>query len=411
MINAVWLLFSALGFLWGNGIYGHIFVPVIVLAWLSAPNRTCAWLLMLLYYLAAARGVPFGYRIYETLNPGEVSGYLLWFAACAALSLPWALLWKHHSQRKFAESFIRLLCVMLLISVPPIGIVGWTNPIMYGAAWYFPGTGFIGILLTMVVLVCVQTLFLSKKYEWSLRWQKNMVSMLALFVLLSMILNVKTEAVKQSSMSAVASEWQGVDTNIGGIEGKEGFEALNACLDYVIYKATTGKHAFVLMPEFASFRWDDLTNMTLSVMEKELAAQGVTVIINAQGKGENSGSYDNEMRAFGKNSGYVYRQRFPPPVGMWRPWTKGWTRAHWLDSGIWQYMDRNGHNKKAACLICYEQLLVMPVVVSMLFKPDIIIAQENHWWSRYTSIPNCSREAVTLVGRLFGVPVVTARNV
>ena len=405
------LCFSALGFLWGNGIYGHILIPLVVIAWLFAPDRATAWGLMLAYYLAAARGVPFGYRIYETLNPGDISGFLLWFIACLALSLPWLALWKYYKERSSQETLVRLLIVLLLISVPPVGIVGWGNPLIYGAGWYFPRSGFIGVLFTMIMFVALHSIASAGTDLQNHKMVRRYSALIAIMLLLvSAGLNVAETTENHRGSESAAKDWMGINTEIGGIEGAYGFEELNSCLDLIIYKATTGQRAFVLAPEFASFRWDDMTNMTLRLMEKQLSPLGVTVIINAQGKGENSGSFDNEMRAYGRHSGFVYRQRFPPPVGMWRPWTKGWTRAHWFDTGIWHYQDAVGQPRRAACLICYEQLIVMPVAVSMLFQPDIIIAQENHWWSKNTPIPNCAREAIMMIGRLFGVPVVTARN-
>ena len=50
--------------------------------------------------------------------------------------------------------------------------------------------------------------------------------------------------------------------------------------------------------------------------------------------------------------------------------------------------------RPVAGLICYEQLLVWPALVSLAHNPQVIVAPSNAWWSRDTSIPDIQRTAL-----------------
>ena len=61
-------------------------------------------------------------------------------------------------------------------------------------------------------------------------------------------------------------------------------------------------------------------------------------------------------------------------------------------------------------LICYEQLLIWPILQSALHKPDVIIAIGNGWWATGTSIPEIQLASMKAWARLFGLPLATAFN-
>ena len=65
---------------------------------------------------------------------------------------------------------------------------------------------------------------------------------------------------------------------------------------------------------------------------------------------------------------------------------------------------------RIAPLICYEQLLLWPVLQSTLQSPDVIVATGNGWWTRGTSIIAIQKASVAAWAKLFGMPVVMAFN-
>ncbi|OYW97558.1 MAG: conjugal transfer protein TraB, partial [Rhizobiales bacterium 32-66-8] len=66
--------------------------------------------------------------------------------------------------------------------------------------------------------------------------------------------------------------------------------------------------------------------------------------------------------------------------------------------------------RRIAPLICYEQLVVWPILQSMLHRPDAIVATGNGWWTVGTSIIDIQNASTIAWARLFDVPLVTAFN-
>ena len=70
----------------------------------------------------------------------------------------------------------------------------------------------------------------------------------------------------------------------------------------------------------------------------------------------------------------------------------------------------NIHGQRAAVLICYEQLLTWPVLLSMAQHPTILIVVANDYWASRTPIPAVQRVALTAWARLFALPKLMAVN-
>lgn len=75
-------------------------------------------------------------------------------------------------------------------------------------------------------------------------------------------------------------------------------------------------------------------------------------------------------------------QRVPVPIGMWRPWA-----AEGLDANLWGRGLAELRGVRVAYAICYEQLLVWPMVTSLAQRPAVLVGAANDWWARDTSIP------------------------
>ena len=128
------------------------------------------------------------------------------------------------------------------------------------------------------------------------------------------------------------------------------------------------------------------------------------VVITAAG-------YDNVMIEFTARGGRIlYRERMPVPVSMWQPWLAwfgqtGGARADFFANPVVSLAGR-----RVAMLICYEQLLVWPILQSMLYQPELTVAAGNDWWTGGTNIAGVQRAITEAWGRLFGVPIVFAVN-
>ena len=87
--------------------------------WALAPTRLGAALVAAGYFLAASRGLPQG--VSNFYGAGFEAGIALWIAASVLFVGTHTLLWTSRSGR---GRLIRYAIIAVLLSVPPIGIVG-----------------------------------------------------------------------------------------------------------------------------------------------------------------------------------------------------------------------------------------------------------------------------------------------
>ena len=66
--------------------------------------------------------------------------------------------------------------------------------------------------------------------------------------------------------------------------------------------------------------------------------------------------------------------------------------------------------QRVAFLICYEQLLVLPVLLSAIDHPTLIVGMANQYWVRDTTIPAAQRASLVAWSRLFALPLLIAEN-
>ncbi len=375
---------------WNDSLHLLATSALFPLLWSKAPSRPGAGLIAFCYYAAAARGLLHGTRIFFGTYGHYAStllGMLFIVASSCILTLPWCLLWKRDQSP--IEIAWRLPMALTLVSVPPVGCLGWANPVT-SAGVLFPGWRWLG-LAAVIGVMCLSTV------------PKRPSHTLVLLVLCILSARFSQDPPKPPD------SWKGVDTCFGGLVAQAGFLGFYEQNRQMIQMAMDSKNRSILVfPESVAGRWSQTTQALWEEATKELVANGVTALLGADiFANEDSGSerYDAVIVAVGAESRILYRQRFPMPVSMWRPFCRLGARMHWLDSGVFTL---DGH--KAAALVCYEQVLIWPVLVSMAHEPNVIIAPANAWWSRNTSIPGIQHAVLAAWSRLFHIPVITAFN-
>lgn len=348
--------------------------------WAAAPRRVVAIAISAAYFLAASRGLPQGVMTFY--GSGVVWGAALWIVASGVFVAVHGLLW---SARPGWGRAGRFALASLLMGVLPLGIVGWAHPLT-AAGVLFPEWGWLGLAAAATGMLALTTrlwpiaaLALAGAWLWSAAgW----------------------------TPPSVPDSWRGVDTVMGPSLGRAtDLDQHRALLAHVQRAGEAGARVVVL-PESALGLW---TPTVSQVWMDALRTTRIVVIAGAAVIDHNG--YDNVLVEIAAGQARVlYRERMPVPVSMWQPWLSwigqgGSARAHLFANPV-----VTSQGRRIAPLICYEQLLVWPVLQSMLHAPDMIVATGNGWWTAGTSIIGIQRASAEAWARLFGVPLVMAFN-
>jgi hypothetical protein len=347
--------------------------------WALSPSRLVATLVSMGYFLAASRGLPQGVANFYCNDFG--AGVGLWIAASSAFVFVHALLWTRESGWRTARYGVAII----LMSVPPFGIVGWAHPVT-ATGILFPGWGWWGVAAAVIGLLAMTTRI----------WQLVTVVICALWAASALIW----------SEPSAPEGWTGIDTQFRGSEGQYAdFAQQRETIDLVLEAAADGARVVVL-PESAIGIWTPTVERLWIDALRDLDA-----VVNAGAIVVDSDGYDNVMvEITGGGSRILYRERMPVPVSMWQPWLGWWgegggARAHFFVNPV-----AVSNSRTILPLICYEQLIVWPVLQSALYSPDAIIATGNGWWTEDTSIVHIQRAGAEAWARLFGLPLVVAFN-
>ncbi|EUB98287.1 Nitrilase/cyanide hydratase and apolipoprotein N-acyltransferase [Rhizobium sp. CF080] len=349
------------------------------LLWSIARKRRVAALVAAAYFLAASRELPQVVATFYMSDPWL--GLALWLVASAGFVAVHTALWSPSSSQRPA----RYLAAILLMSFPPFGIVGWAHPIT-AAGVLFPDWGWWGLAVMTVGLTGLVS-------------RKGPVVAVALgsFWLWS---------VANWTDTNVADTWRGVDLQFGASLGRQsGLQHERDLIAIVRVAASDGAH-FIVLPESGLGLW---TPTKRQLWLSELSGSPVTIIAGAVVV--NGNDYDNVLVTItGNSSGVLYRERMPVPGAMWQPWLRwsgesGGARAYFFANPVVKV-----GSTKIAPLICYEQLIVWPVLQSMLGDPDVLLAVGNGWWARGMSIVDIQRASTIAWARLFSKPLVLSFN-
>lgn len=377
---------------WNGEVLALPVAAIFPALWAQSPSRRVAALVSAGYFLAASRGLPQGIANFYAADLWP--GLLLWAAASAAFVGVHAALWTEHrgkfSSGKRVEGLaraVRYLLAMVLTGLPPFGITGWAHPLT-AAGVLFPGWGWWGLFALTAGLLVMTTRF----------WPAAAITLGAFWL---------WSAATWTPLN-LAEGWRSVDLRQGQNLGRDGSLAYQRGLIATV-RQTIAPHPVthvIVLPESALGFW---TATVERVWRDGLRGLDVTVVagaavIEAEG-------YDNVMVAISADEAKIlYSERMPVPVSMWQPWLQwtgqsGGARADFFGNPVVEV-----GKMRISTLICYEQLILWPVLQSLLHQPDIIVATGNGWWASGTSIVAIQRASVTAWAKLFGLPVVMAFN-
>lgn len=348
--------------------------------WSMANSRKNAAMISAAYFLAASRGLPLG--VANFYGSGMAPGLLLWLVASSGFVLVHTVLW---TAKPALQKPFRYLLACLLMAVPPFGILGWAHPITAAGA-LFPGWGWAGLFALATGLAVLATRY-------------RVVAVIALSGLWIW------SAASWAPPLAPAG-WTGVDLAYGSSLGRDtSLDRQQDLLARVQVDSPDPGRVFVL-PESAVGFW---TPTVARFWKKALKGSGEMIVSGASLVAADG--YDNVLVALTQDgSKVVYRERMPVPGAMWQPWLawmgeSGGARAHFFANPV--VIIRGA---RTAPLICYEQLIVWPILQSMAHEPEVIIAVGNGWWTAGTAIVGIQQASAVAWARLFGKQLVMSLN-
>ena len=344
--------------------------------WAFAPTRAVAGLVSMAYFMVASRGLPIGVSIFYASDIWVGLG--LWIAASLMFVVVHTVLW---SLKPGWHRPLRYLAAWALMSVPPFGIVGWASPIT-AAGILFPGWGWAGLVATAAGLSAMTT------RAWPLAG-------VAMGVALAFSAINWTDPAAQEG-------WIGIDTTFDyQVAGEHADYAQHMTTIALVRRAVADGAKTIVLPESALGIWTPTTERlwVRNLADLDVVLVGGAVVVNESG-------YDNVMiELTSEGTRILYRERMPVPVSMWRPWASGGASAQFFGNPIGRFAGRS-----IAPLICYEQLIVWPILQSILFGPDAIVATGNGWWTGDTNIVPIQKVSAKAWASLFGTHLVMATN-
>jgi Carbon-nitrogen hydrolase len=358
-----------------------LFLPAALafpMLWSLASSRTAAAFISAGYFLAASRGLPLAVATFYGFDLWP--GLALWFLASMSFVAVHTALWS----RRGTWRPIRYLVAAIVIATPPFGITGWAHPIT-AAGILFPGWGWFGLVAMTAGLMGLVT--------------RNGP---AVAVALGGFWVCSAMAWEEPRLT---DGWRGVDLELGQSLGRDSRLKQQRDLIATVRGAAGEGAGVVVLPESALGFWtptmERLWTSALSDIETTVIAGAA--IVDADG-------YDNVLVAIDRDGVVLYRERIPVPGSMWQPWrswlgTSGGARAHFFANPV-----VNIGLTTVAPLICYEQLVVWPVLQSMMHSPDIIVAVGNGWWTAGGAIVAIQRASAVAWAKLFAKPLVLSFN-
>jgi hypothetical protein len=402
-VGSIWrrrclpLAWPVLGWAVGHIAWGHAGIAqiTVVLAlpmlWSLASKRLEAAALMLGYFLASARGLPAGAVVFFGDSAPAWWGLAMWLSASLLLALPFMALWRPTGWGRAAG----FAAALVVVAAPPIGIVGWTNPITVAGVLY-PMSGWVGIGLTLGVFVVL-----------AMGRRKAGLALTAATMALVSVVNSDPPA-------AAPPGWQGFDTQFAGLSSARADDAgqVLAAMDRIRWLeraiADMPRDATLVLPETVLGRFDGAGQALLDQSEQELRHKGSRVLVGAELPIEGSSRYLNAVVVLGAQQAdsRAALQGIPVPISMWKPWADDGAQGDLLGrSSVIQV-----GAQRVAAAVCYEQLLTYSMLKLMSERPSVLVAVSNVWWARATSIPEIQDQSVRAYARLFDVPAVFARN-
>ncbi|MHB1479809.1 MAG: carbon-nitrogen hydrolase family protein [Acidithiobacillus ferrooxidans] len=384
----IWLRGLMAGILIGTVAWPH--APALaVLLILLLPVFRSRYLAALGYYLSASVGLLSGTATFFP-HTGLALGMAFWVTSAAVLALPY-LVYDGLIRRfpaHIGPHLAGLVTVTAISILPPLGVIGWTNP-WVGSIEAGPA----GPVLVIGAFIVIVSLRIFGSHTWAPRVVAGVVTG---FI-----------AICQVPLPVPLVGWVAIDTHHGLLKGPMSPISLSFHLRAVVLKKLSDLHTHVvILPESIVGYWLPGTAAVWQpVIQWTATHSRQTVLLGAlvpEGRG-----YADALLKIHDGHIRILTDRIPVPFSMWHPWDPI-ESARMTVFGRREAVHVDG--QKVGYLICYEQLLTLPELSLTFSPPEVLIGAANDWWAKGTNIPEIQRASLRAWARLWDVPVIDAVN-
>lgn len=259
----------------------------------------------------------------------------------------------------------------------------------------FPGLGFAGVMLDMVLMSVLAGAFCARKLRYA--------ALAGVLLVLAALLNYGFVPAK------VQRSWTAIDTDLGVIPQNElaNTERQQEIIDAIQTKLVAGKK-LILLPENIIDNWLAGTKLQFASTVQSAKSRGATILLGADIQ-VSPYTVQSGMAVLGARTGEsFYPARQPMPGGEWNPFGKEHYPAHWFAPGVINISGRD-----FVYLICYEQMVPWLTLYSFaLHHPAAILAPSNQWFLTLFAKGGFVKQQLSakMFARLFNVPILTATN-
>lgn len=321
-----------------------------------------------------AAGAYFGVSTIPVIDAAEnfglaLSGWLVWGVLSLTLTVPWVLLWRF----RLSAPGLATSAALWISALPPLCIIGLASPLV-ATGFFFPSTGLLG-LAAFTFASTALTLP---------RWRRRTAIALALTTVVANIAYTKRQA---------PESWRTQELSLASRE-------YSRIQDF--QRALDSKDRVLIFPEATLASWNGAVRSFLEVSIQRLIVERRFALVGTSAWTE--GGFSNGSLILGASGESFLRQRVPVPLAMWRPTSP--SRSFRLALNEPGAIEIAGH--KVAILICYEQLLIWPILASALEHPTILVGIASQRWTSNTAIPEIQELWLEAWSRLFALPLISA---
>lgn len=373
---------------WGYGLTP--LAALFFLIWGASSNRKVAYLAALAYYLAGSRIIPGAASVFFGEDSSLLLGIVLWLSASTLLALPWGLLF---TDDRTWRRLPRLLLVLVLVTIPPLGFIGWLNP-MLGTALIAPGLGFGSITIGLMIAAWLTLLPVH-----SPQWRSALAATLIVLVAI----------VGQPAPKSMPG-WVGLQTS----DGRFPDEHEARLLRYATIQSHVERYAaepatkVIVFPEqhLGDFNRDVELGMS-HLLQPSILGKGIHLLIGAAYPTGNGKRTSNALLHFDGETWVPIHARFAVPVSMWKPWSDETTEVDPFNLNLIEVASSKIHYS-----LCYEDYMpwLHLGVLLMNERPDLIVAAANGWWVQKGKAQAIQDEHIRAWARIFDLPLVRALN-